>query len=255
MEVKLENSPSLIDFDADPEPPIPAAVPQAQQSTISQSTTQSANSANDNNWASFDVVAQPKVSQAPSNVNSLESVLSQLSISAPAPGHVSGTPGNAGPTPISTARAGNMIQLPIDGDSFVVSIGQSLLPVTANAPAAASVSNLSTFPLSGASVAAPVLAPVLPVNGGASFVNVPGGGQWSTMHHQQPSLFPATGNQSTPQPFIQSVAGPSSNQVELLEWSSQFCYYLQSWLTILLAVMCTFGSHGIYPLILTHKGF
>ncbi|KAF3441938.1 hypothetical protein FNV43_RR15854 [Rhamnella rubrinervis] len=180
VEVKLESSGSLIDFDADPEPPIPAAVPQAQQSTISQSTAQPANSANDNNWASFDVVAQPKVSQAPSNVNSLESVLSQLSISAAAPGHVSGTP------------------------------GQSMMPATAPAPA--SVSNLSAFPPSGASMAAPVLAPVLPVNSGALFVNVPGGGQWSTMHHQQPSLLPATGNQSIPQPFIQSVAGTSSNQ-------------------------------------------
>lgn len=81
-----------------------------------------------------------------------------------------------------------------------------------NAPAVASVSNLSTFPITGASVAAPVS--VLPVNGGNSFVNVPGAGQWSTVNQQQPSLFPASGNQSTPQPFVQSVAGPSSNQVD-----------------------------------------
>ncbi|XP_048321171.2 probable ADP-ribosylation factor GTPase-activating protein AGD14 isoform X2 [Ziziphus jujuba] len=179
VEVKVETPRSLIDFDADPEPPVAAAVPQAQQSTTVQPTAQPANSANDNNWASFDVVTQPKVPQAPSNVNSLESVLSQLSISAPAAAHVSITPGNAGP--LMTAAA------------------------------ATSVSNLSTFPPSGASMAAPVLAPVLPGNGGNSFVNVPGAGQWSTMH-QQPSLFPATGNQSTTQSFIRSVAGPPSNQ-------------------------------------------
>lgn len=109
VEAKVESTRSLIDFDADPEPPIPAAVPQTQQSNISQSAVQPTNSTNDNNWASFDVVAQPKVSQAPSNVNSLESVLSQLSISTPAPSHVSGTPGNAGPTNISNAAVGNMI--------------------------------------------------------------------------------------------------------------------------------------------------
>lgn len=89
------------------------------------------------------------------------------------------------------------------------------MPAAVHLPAATSVSNLSTFPPSGASMAAPVLAPVLPGNGGNSFVNVPGAGQWSTMH-QQPSLFPATGNQSTTQSFIRSVAGPPSNQVEIL---------------------------------------
>lgn len=72
VEVKVENSGSLIDFDADPEPPIAAAVPQAQQTFVTQPTGNSATSTNDNNWASFDVAPEAKVSQAPSNVNTLD---------------------------------------------------------------------------------------------------------------------------------------------------------------------------------------
>lgn len=102
MEVKLETAGSLIDFDADPEPTIAAAAPE-KQPTVAQSTSQPANSTNDDNWASFDAVPQAKVSQAP-NVNPLDSVLSQLSVSAPAP-HISGLPGNTG----TVTTAGNMI--------------------------------------------------------------------------------------------------------------------------------------------------
>ncbi|GMN50485.1 hypothetical protein TIFTF001_019643 [Ficus carica] len=172
VEVKLEPSGSLIDFDADPEP---AATP-PQQSTVVHSTPQPENLTNDNNWASFDAFPQAKVSQAP-NVSPLESVLSQLSVSDPAPAPFSGPSGNAAPT--TTA-----------------------------------VNNLSTFPLDGVSAAAPGFAQVLPVNVGNTPVNVSGVAQWPTVQQQQQqhSLFPATGNQSTAQQFIQSVSGPSSNQ-------------------------------------------
>ncbi|KAL5547034.1 hypothetical protein UlMin_006721 [Ulmus minor] len=94
VEVKLTTAARLIDFDADPAPPVAAAAPQ-QQATTAQPTSQPAYSTSDSNWASFDVVPQAKVSEAP-NVNSLESVLSQLSVSPPAPTHVSVAPTNAG---------------------------------------------------------------------------------------------------------------------------------------------------------------
>lgn len=116
MEVKSETSKSLIDFDADPEPPIAVAAPE-QQSTVAQSTSQPVTSTNNDNWASFDAVPQAKVSQAP-NVNSLESVLSQLSVSAPAP-HISGAPGNTA----TVTTAGNMIILLLNDDSFLHLLG------------------------------------------------------------------------------------------------------------------------------------
>ncbi|XP_062090732.1 probable ADP-ribosylation factor GTPase-activating protein AGD14 isoform X2 [Humulus lupulus] len=175
-EVKVETSRSLIDFDADPEPPIAAAAAAApeQQPAIAQSTSQPANAIIDNNWASFDAFPQAKVSQAPI-VNPLESVLSQLSVPAPAP-HSSGAPGHT-------------------------------------ATMTTSVNNLLVAPLDGVSVAAPVSTPVLPVNGGNTLVNMPGAMQWPTMQQQQqPSLFPAAGNQSSGLQFQQPVTGPSSFQ-------------------------------------------
>ncbi|KAL5572696.1 hypothetical protein UlMin_022293 [Ulmus minor] len=174
VEVKLTTSASLIDFDADPAPPVAAAAPQ-QQATTAQPTSQPAYSTSDSNWASFDVVPQAKVSEAP-NVNSLESVLSQLSVSPPAPTHVSVAPTNAGA--VTTA-----------------------------------VNNFSAFPLGGASAAVPGLMPVMPANGGNSLVNVPGAGHWPTMQQQQqPSLFPSTSNQFSAQQFTPSVPGPPSSQ-------------------------------------------
>lgn len=81
----------------------------------------------------------------------------------------------------------------------------------------ASVNNLLVSPLDGVSVVAPGSTPVLPVNGSNTLVNVPGAMQWPTLQQQQqPSLFPATGNQSTAQQFMHSVMGPSSYQVWLL---------------------------------------
>ncbi|KAI9119413.1 hypothetical protein K1719_010088 [Acacia pycnantha] len=64
-EVKLETTKSLIDFDAELEPPVAPTIPQAQQTAAVQSAVQPANSGDDN-WASFDVALpqkQPKVLQ------------------------------------------------------------------------------------------------------------------------------------------------------------------------------------------------
>nr|POE81244.1 isoform 2 of probable adp-ribosylation factor gtpase-activating protein agd14 [Quercus suber] len=191
VEVKVENSGSLIDFDADPAPPIAAAVPQAQQTFVTQPTGNSATSTNDNNWASFDVAPEPKVSQAPSNVNTLD-VLSQLSVSVSAPGHVSGNP--------AFAPVGNI----------------PALPFTAGAPVASPISSVSAFPPGGAPAIAPGLMPILPVNGGVSFAQVPGSGQAPNLQHQQPSFFPATGSQSTAHQFTPSVDLASGNQ----QWNS-----------------------------------
>ncbi|CAB4318816.1 unnamed protein product [Prunus armeniaca] len=176
VEVKLETSGSLIDFDADPEPAPAAAVPQPQQTTVAQSYPQPTNSTNDNNWASFDVSPEVKAPQAPANVNSLESLLSQLSVSAPGPSYVSGATGNMG------------------------------------APTIAPSSSVSTFSPVGAPVPAPGLAQVFPVNGGSFLVKDPTSGQWPTMQHQQPSLYSANGIQPAAQQFIPSVDGASSNQ-------------------------------------------
>ncbi|XP_016651846.1 PREDICTED: probable ADP-ribosylation factor GTPase-activating protein AGD14 [Prunus mume] len=176
VEVKLETSGSLIDFDADPEPAPAAAVPQPQQTTVAQSYPQPANSTNDNNWASFDVSSEVKAPQAPANVNSLESLLSQLSVSAPGPSYVSGATGNMG------------------------------------APTIAPSSSVSTFSPVGAPVPAPGLAQVFPVNGGSFLVKDPTSGQWPTMQHQQPSLYSANGIQPAAQEYIPSVDEASSNQ-------------------------------------------
>ncbi|XVE54305.1 hypothetical protein DITRI_Ditri03aG0070100 [Diplodiscus trichospermus] len=95
-EVKLETTGSLIDFDADPEPPVAPVVTQTQQTMVTQSVVQPMNSANDNNWASFDFPPQTNVSLAPSNVNTLDSVLSQLSVPASVSGHQSGVSSGVG---------------------------------------------------------------------------------------------------------------------------------------------------------------
>ncbi|KAL5574617.1 hypothetical protein UlMin_016316 [Ulmus minor] len=128
VEVKLTTAARLIDFDVDPAPPVAAAAPQ-QQATTAQPTSQPAYSTSDSNWASFDVVPHAKVSEAP-NVNSLESVLSQLSVSPPAPTHVSVAPTNAGAVttaafPLggaSTAVPGLTPVMPANGGNSLVNV-------------------------------------------------------------------------------------------------------------------------------------
>lgn len=84
-------------------------------------------------------------------------------------------------------------------------------------------------PLDGVSVAAPGMTPVLPVNGTNTLGNVPGS---LPQQQQQPSLFPATGNQSTGQQFVQSVTGPSSYQVGLLMQFLNFVIVFIKWFSI-----------------------
>ncbi|MCI14779.1 ADP-ribosylation factor GTPase-activating protein AGD14-like [Trifolium medium] len=90
-EVKLETIRSLIDFDDNPEPPIAPAIPQATQTTAAQLVNPT--NSGDNNWASFDVAPEVKVSQGHSNVNSLDSMLSQLSVPSSSHAQVSGAQG------------------------------------------------------------------------------------------------------------------------------------------------------------------
>ncbi|KAI4347145.1 hypothetical protein L6164_007987 [Bauhinia variegata] len=163
VEVKLETTKSLIDFDAEPEAPVGPAIPQVRQTTVAQSLVQPEKSGSETNWASFDAAPEAKANQGPSNVNPLDSVLSQLSVSESAPaGHVLAS------------------------------------GLTSTVAASASASNFSTLPTSGASVTAPGLTTVSPLNGP---------GQW----HQQP-FYPATVNQSASQQFTPPVGGALNNQ-------------------------------------------
>ena len=79
VQLKTVNSGSLIDFTADPEPPVAAAPHQPiPQQNISPPS-------NGGDWASFDNAAQQKAPPAAANSGSLESALSQLSTPGPAP--------------------------------------------------------------------------------------------------------------------------------------------------------------------------
>ena len=202
MDVKLETTKSLIDFDADPEPPVAPAIPPAQPTTVPQHVVQPANSRADN-WASFDVAPEVKATPSPLNVNPLESVLSQLSVPASLPAHV---PGVQGGQHVATAiPGGSVTTLPRMGDSSVSPAVAVPAPTLPSAPGAASVSGFSAFPLSGASGPSPGLATVPPINNA---------GQWASMQHQQP-LFPANVSQSTQQ-FTPPVGGAVNNQVWLM---------------------------------------
>jgi hypothetical protein len=96
---ELKTESSLIDFDAIPDPPPVAQEP----ATVSAS----------NNWANFDSFSSDvKASQGPSNVNFLDSVLSELSVpssSLPA----TGSAGNMSAPPFGSAQVSN--SLPVTG--------------------------------------------------------------------------------------------------------------------------------------------
>ncbi|TKY44667.1 ADP-ribosylation factor GTPase-activating protein AGD14 [Spatholobus suberectus] len=171
VDVKLETTKSLIDFDVDPELPVAPSIPQAQQTTVPQPVVQPANSSNDN-WASFDVAPGAKATPSSSNLNPLESVLSQLSVPASVPAQVSGGQG------------------PIPASSLTSTSG------------AASVSDFSAFPPSNASIPSPGLTSVSPLNNA---------GQWASLQQQQP-LFPAAVSQLTTQQFTPQLGGAANNQ-------------------------------------------
>ncbi|KAK8602207.1 hypothetical protein V6N12_052021 [Hibiscus sabdariffa] len=141
-EVKLEMTGSLIDFDADPEPQVASAVTQTQQTTVSQPVLQPTSSTNDQNWASFGFASQTNVSQAHSNVNTLDSVLSQLAVPASAPGDQSGTYSSVSGQ--VAAPVTNVNGAPLGGNSNIAFTGKiQALPFGTAAPAAAPASNFS----------------------------------------------------------------------------------------------------------------
>ncbi|XP_044464324.1 probable ADP-ribosylation factor GTPase-activating protein AGD14 isoform X2 [Mangifera indica] len=190
-EIKLESTGSLIDFDADPEPPTTAAATQAQQTIQPQSVAQPASQTNDNNWASFDFVPETRVSQAP-NLNTLESIFSL---------EVSSIPGGAG-API-TASVAHVGVLPVGGSLPVAPVGQApISPFITVAPAAAPVSGFASFPSANALAAAPGTTHVLSGNAGNSF----------SMQYQQHPLFSAAASQNVAPQLTVPVHGASSNQ-------------------------------------------
>ncbi|XP_027343224.1 probable ADP-ribosylation factor GTPase-activating protein AGD14 [Abrus precatorius] len=172
--VKIETMKSLIDFDDDPEPPFAPAIPQAQQTTVAQLGMPA--NASDNNWASFDVSPEAKASQGPSNVNPLESMLSQLSVPASLSAQVQ----------VSGAQG---------------SVTGSALTSAAGAPI---VNSFSTFPISGASVTSSGLTTASSLNSD---------GQWASLQYQQqPPLFPAAASQPTIRQSTPPVGGALNNQ-------------------------------------------
>ncbi|TYH15205.1 hypothetical protein ES288_A05G024000v1 [Gossypium darwinii] len=209
-EVKLETTGSLINFDADPEPPVASAVPQTQQTTMTQSIVQPARFTNENNWASFDFAPQTNVSQAPPSVNTMESVLSQLSVPTSVPGHLSGPSSGVGDQ--VAAPVGNVNVAPLGGNSNVAFTGQiNALPFGTTAPATALVSNFSTVPPTGAFTATPGLTPTMPVSSGSQD-GVNNAGQWPNMQQQQTSFFSAADSLSTTHQFVPLGAGATANQ-------------------------------------------
>lgn len=205
-EVKLETIKSLIDFDDDPEPPVASAAPQAQQTTVAQHGMP-ANS-NDNNWASFDVAPEAKAPQGPSNVNPLESMLTQLSVPVSLPSHVSGAQGDSR---VATANSGSCVTiLLIFNDPSVSPAGLVMgSALTATAAGTPIISSFSTFPASGASVTSFGLTPASTHNNA---------GQWATLQYQQQQpLFTAAASQPTIQQSTPPVGGALNNQVCLIE--------------------------------------
>ncbi|XP_021723680.1 probable ADP-ribosylation factor GTPase-activating protein AGD14 isoform X2 [Chenopodium quinoa] len=157
--VEPKKETSLIDFDAEPEPPVTAAATQAQLSTADQSVVQPTSTQNDNDWACFDSAPVDKVSQAPQSTNPLDSL---TLLSVPIPGHSSGsTSSNAAPMP-----SNGVFPSSTSGDLLFASVGST--PTDAfpgAAPASSPLTTLSSFP-SGGAVAGSNLPPTLPSNGG-----------------------------------------------------------------------------------------
>ncbi|KAE9607544.1 hypothetical protein Lal_00026757 [Lupinus albus] len=172
-EVKLESTKSLIDFDDDPEPPLapqPVVMPE---------------NSGDSNWACFDFAPEAKAAQGSSNANPLEPMLSQLSVPAALPGHVSGAPG---------------------GPHHAAAIPMSSVPVTGSvliAAGAPTINSFSAFPPSGASVTYPGSATVSPLNNA---------GQLAGLLYQQPSFPGTVSHQPTIQQCTPPVDGASKNK-------------------------------------------
>lgn len=171
-EVKVESS--LIDFDAVPEPPASSVAP-----TVTPN----------DNWANFDSFSEVKVSPAPSNANVLESVLLDLMVPAPFPGHASATaPANATLGNMTLLSPSNALLQPAGhvSESHIGSVG----------PAAPTSNSMAFAPGGIPSAASGQIAD--------PFLGVAAGGQWNHQQFSHPSQPPA-------QPFV--AGGPSSMQV------------------------------------------
>ncbi|XP_052198979.1 probable ADP-ribosylation factor GTPase-activating protein AGD14 [Diospyros lotus] len=218
-EVKVESLGTLIDFDTVPEPPTSGAVLQTPSAATGQSVVQPTASPSADNWANFDSPAEVKVTQASSKANSLESVLSELTVpaSVPAqaaiPGQMSIFPSGNSST-LAATPVNNSTMFPPVNASVLAPVGQmsaSPFGVDVGAPAVATT-NIPTFPSGGVPVAAAGLTTVLPSNNVNSVAKVTNGGQWPTLLSQQQSFFPPAGSQATAQPFAPTVSGHPSSQ-------------------------------------------
>ena len=202
VEFKSTNLGSLIDFTSNPEPPAAATATQTRQSAAStvQAFTPPTNSTfGGDNWASFDSLVQEKGSQVSSNANTLDSVVSQLSVPAPSPsGNI--TFPTSGTVLISSVES--MSKLSLGSVGVTTPVNMSILPPggSAAATAATPASNLSSMAISGG-------------NSFSSFNDVQ---QGSRVQQPQHSLFPINGNQITAQPTDVSVGGGSNNQVNVM---------------------------------------
>ncbi|RVW87915.1 putative ADP-ribosylation factor GTPase-activating protein AGD14 [Vitis vinifera] len=209
VEFKSANLGSLIDFTSDPEPPNAATATQTQQpaaSTVQTFTPPTNSSFGGDNWASFDSPVQEKGSQVASNANTLDSVVSQLSVPAASPAgnmmlQASGTVLNASMESMSKLSIGNV--------AVATPVNISILPPGGSAavPAAAPAGNVSS----------------MAVSGGNSFINSNDVQQWPRVQQPQHSLFPINDNQITAQPTNISVGGGSNNQI----WSSSLVSNVQ----------------------------
>ncbi|CAK8534189.1 unnamed protein product [Lathyrus sativus] len=123
VNIKLATTKSLIDLDADPEPIAPT-IPQVQQTSVPQHVLQPGNSSDDN-WVSFDVASEAKANQSTSNLNPLESILSQSSYSASLSSHASGV---QGPVPAGALSFGGLSSFPSNGTSMLSSGQAVVLP-------------------------------------------------------------------------------------------------------------------------------
>lgn len=202
METKRETS--LIDFDAEPEPPVTAGLPQAQQPTAGQSVVQSTSTQSDDNWAFFDSAPVGMVSQAPQSMNPLESV---LGLSVPVPGHSSGSIGSDA----ASMPSNGMFPSSTSGDLLFASVGSTLTSAfPGSAPASSPLTALSSSP-SGGAVVASSLPPMLPANGGTYQ-------QYGIQHQQQVSSHFA-GSQPAAQQLASAFPSGSSSQVSNIKYN------------------------------------
>ncbi|XP_042490602.1 methyl-CpG-binding domain protein 6 [Macadamia integrifolia] len=215
VELKKASTGSLIDFNDDPEPPVASVAPQPQPQPTPpptmQSVPQPATSSypDSNDWASFAFGTQEKVSQVPSNVNTLESVLSQLAAPPALPiSNTSALPGSTGAP--STVPVGNVSMFPPSAGLAAASLGISTSHGY-GAPAVAPSGNMSMFPVSGN---APTAAHGGMMSGGGNtFVKATDGGPWPNGQQHQYSLFSTSDSQSAAHQAIPSVSGAPSNQL------------------------------------------